>query len=141
MVTARLEPWPDKNEGHIFQDTLALQQAAIRGHGVALYARELAEAALSRGDLVVLFPDVEVSTAGQYYLITKHGKPSPPAQDFICWLHGQVAAKNPVALMACAVSPALRNPPATSRCRLRRRSPPDVGLWRCRESVALPGCA
>lgn len=81
------------NSGHIFQDTLALKQAMIRGHGVAIYAKELAERELRQGDLIAPFPDIEVVDAGAYYVITRDRGLNWPAREFLKWIGVQVATQ------------------------------------------------
>jgi LysR family glycine cleavage system transcriptional activator len=78
--------------GHVFQDTLALKQAAMRGHGIALYGKELIENELEDGVLVAPFPAIEVTEAGAYYLITRRKKLEPLAVEFIRWLKTEVQA-------------------------------------------------
>jgi len=57
--------------GHIIRDTPLLEQTAIEGDGVALYAVQLADAALRRGDLTTPFPEATLMSNAHYMLI-KH---------------------------------------------------------------------
>lgn len=59
--------------GHIIRDTPLLEQTAIEGDGVALYAMELAEAALRRGDLTAPFPEATLRS-NSCYMLLKHPK-------------------------------------------------------------------
>ena len=76
--------------GHVYDDTLALQQAAIDGHGVALYPVELGQRSVARGDLIIPFPSLVFPGPGSYYLLTKPRDLSPMATSFILWLEGAV---------------------------------------------------
>ncbi|MGE3149634.1 MAG: LysR substrate-binding domain-containing protein, partial [Pseudorhodoplanes sp.] len=89
----------DTTAGHIFQDTLALEQAAIRGHGIALYCMELGRGALERGDLVIPLPDHSITGLGDYFLDMQRKRLSTVATDFIKWLRAVIAAeKRPMQL-------------------------------------------
>lgn len=76
--------------GHIYDDTLALQQAAIAGHGVALYPVELAHRSIARGDLIMPFPSLVFQGPGSYFLLKRTNKLSRTAQLFARWLQNSV---------------------------------------------------
>ncbi len=78
------------DSGHVFQDTLALQQAAIDGHGVALYPLELGQRAIGRGDLAMPLPDFKIPGPGQYYLLQRSDALTPVANSFVSWLKGAI---------------------------------------------------
>jgi DNA-binding transcriptional LysR family regulator len=75
--------------GHVYQDTAMLRHAAIEGHGVALFAIELANDAIRKGELVVPFPSMFMPTTNAYYVITKSRRLSPAAVSFVRWLKAE----------------------------------------------------
>jgi LysR family glycine cleavage system transcriptional activator len=81
------------DQGHLFQDTLMLQQAAINGHGVALYPIELGQDALRRGNLAAPFPETTTVGPGSYFVITRPRLLSRIALDFVTWLQTAVAVE------------------------------------------------
>jgi LysR family glycine cleavage system transcriptional activator len=75
--------------GHVYQDTAMLRHAAIQGHGVALFATELATDAIEKGELVLPFPDTFMPTTNAYYVITKSRRLSHAANSFVRWLKAE----------------------------------------------------
>jgi DNA-binding transcriptional LysR family regulator len=75
--------------GHVYQDAAMLRHAAIQGHGVALFAIELATDAIEKGELVLPFPAMFVPTTNAYYLITKSRRLSHAANSFVRWLKAE----------------------------------------------------
>jgi len=77
--------------GHIIRDTPLLEQAAIEGDGIALYAIELAQAALRRGELITPFAGATLVGADAYLLLTEPGRQrSSAGEAFLHWIR-QVA--------------------------------------------------
>ncbi|MDR6759133.1 DNA-binding transcriptional LysR family regulator [Mycoplana sp. BE70] len=77
--------------GHVFQDTAMLHHAAVRGHGVALFAVELAAEATAKMELVAPFSDMVLSTTHAYYLVTRTRRLTAAGKSFAQWVKGQVA--------------------------------------------------
>ncbi|GLU30111.1 LysR family transcriptional regulator [Brucella sp. NBRC 12950] len=73
LAWARLNNLPLEHfkSGHIIRDTPLLEQTAIESDGVALYAIELADAALRRGDLTAPFPKAKLMS-NAHYMLLKH---------------------------------------------------------------------
>lgn len=90
LVDAKLTVAP-ATSGHVFQDTAMLQNAAVRGHGVALLATELAAEAMQKGELVAPFPDLILSTDAAYHIIARTRRLSLAAQNFIGWLKAEIS--------------------------------------------------
>ena len=78
-------------KGHVVDDTNILIDMAIAGQGVALSSSELAYRALNNGQLVLLFPELKLTTGEAYYIVTrKKTSLSEKARAFIDWLKAEV---------------------------------------------------
>ncbi len=81
----------DAKRGHVVDDTNLLLDMAMAGQGVALSSPLLTQRPIHSGDLVMLFPDIELRTDEAYYLVTRKGKKlSQYAQAFITWLEHEL---------------------------------------------------
>jgi LysR family glycine cleavage system transcriptional activator len=72
--------------GFTFDNYMVLIQSALRGEGIALCGRRLAEDFIEQGDLVRPIDAVQQSDRGFWLLRRKEGQLSPQARQFYEWL-------------------------------------------------------
>ncbi len=77
---------PVTGRGHIFDNYMVLIQAALRGEGIALCGRRLAEDFIAQGDLVRPLDITMKSERGFYLLTPREGAMSRAARLFHDWL-------------------------------------------------------
>jgi LysR family glycine cleavage system transcriptional activator len=74
------------HRGHVFDNYMVLIQAALRGEGIALCGRRLAEDFIAQGDLVRPIEITLKSDRGFYLLTPREGAMSRAARLFHDWL-------------------------------------------------------
>jgi LysR family transcriptional regulator, glycine cleavage system transcriptional activator len=80
-----VRPEPGKG-GFTFDNYMVLIQSALRGEGIALCGRRLAEDFIEQGDLVRPIPVAQESDRGFWLLRARDGQLSEPARQFYNWL-------------------------------------------------------
>jgi len=65
------------------------------GQGIAATARSFVEADIARGDLVVLYEDMNIGWG--YFMVTRSGPMRPPLREFVRWLRSQVQRDKDIA--------------------------------------------
>jgi DNA-binding transcriptional LysR family regulator len=84
--------WPEPQRGTIFTDLGALLEAAASGLGLAVCSRRIAERWIRDGQLIFLFPDLEVPSTNTYHVLVERDlAPRPEVAAFTDWLRSTFA--------------------------------------------------
>ncbi|HVL77064.1 MAG TPA: LysR substrate-binding domain-containing protein [Noviherbaspirillum sp.] len=85
--------WPEPTTGLRLDDLGLLLEAVRHGHGVGLTRKHFAQKHIESGELVHLFPDIQLSAPPHAYYVVygRQVRERPEVDAFIAWLRGAFA--------------------------------------------------